>query len=118
MVIVLFSLGMLFVGSLGAELSLARLSFVGCICGMIVYFAGAKVLRAMAVPHRVFAVRHSHADGVYNEIVFPLQFIASQVRYAHPGNSQPLPHHARRQCAYLARHERWRSWKPAAVFAR
>ncbi len=48
MVIVAGSLGLLFLGSLGAELSMARLSMLGTICGLIVYFAGSKFLRAMA----------------------------------------------------------------------
>ena len=78
MVIVLFSLSMLFLGSLGAELSLARLSFVGCICGLIVYFAGSKVLRAMAFPVAFLLFAIPMPQVVYNEIVFPLQFIASK----------------------------------------
>jgi exosortase len=78
MVIVLFSLGVLFIGSLGAELSLARLSFVGCICGLIVYFAGSKMLRAMAFPIAFLLFAIPMPVLIYNEIVFPLQFIASK----------------------------------------
>lgn len=78
MVIVLFSLGVLFLGSLGAELSLARLSFIGCICGLIVYFAGAKMLRAMAFPIGFLLFAVPMPVLIYNEIVFPLQFIASK----------------------------------------
>ena len=78
LVIVFVSLAMLFVGSLGAELSLARLSFVGCICGMVVYFAGSKVLRAMAFPIAFLLFAIPMPTVIYNEIVFPLQFIASK----------------------------------------
>src|SRR6202522_1101797 len=78
MVIVLFSLGVLFIGSLGAELSLARLSFVGCLCGLIVYFAGSKVLRSLAFPVAFLLFAIPMPVVVYNEIVFPLQFIASK----------------------------------------
>lgn len=78
LVIVLFSLAVLFLGSLGAELSLARLSFVGCICGLIVYFAGARLLRAMAFPIAFLLFAIPMPVVIYNEIVFPLQFIASK----------------------------------------
>ncbi len=78
MVIVLFSLGMLFVGSLGAELSLARLSMVVTLCGLIVYFAGPAVLRAMAFPIAFLLFAIPIPTIIYNEIVFPLQFVASR----------------------------------------
>lgn len=78
MVIVLFSLGLLFLGSLGAELSLARLSILGTICGLVVYFAGSAMLRAMAFPIAFLLFAIPLPALVYNEIVFPLQFIASK----------------------------------------
>jgi exosortase len=78
MVIVLVSLGFLFLGSLGAENSLARLSFVGCICGLVVYFAGSQVLRGIAFPIAFLLFAIPIPVVVYNEIVFPLQFIASK----------------------------------------
>ncbi len=78
MVIVLGSLGMLFLGSLGAELSFTRLSLVGCMCGLIVYFAGIKILKAMAFPMAFLLFAIPIPTVVYNEIVFPLQFVASK----------------------------------------
>jgi exosortase len=78
LIIVLVSLGFLYLGSLGAENSLARLSFIGCLCGMVVYFAGAKILRAMAFPMAFLLFAIPIPGVVYNEIVFPLQFIASK----------------------------------------
>lgn len=78
MVIVAFSLGLLFLGSLGAELSLARLSMLGTLCGLIVYFAGGAMLRAMAFPIAFLLFAIPIPVVVYNEIVFPLQFIASK----------------------------------------
>ena len=78
MVIVAGSLGLLFLGSLGAELSLARLSMLGTICGLIVYFAGSKFLRAMAFPLGFLLFAIPIPTVVYNSIVFPLQFIASR----------------------------------------
>ncbi len=78
MVIVLFSLGFLFVGSLGAELSLARLSLLGVICGLIVYFAGSAMLRAMTFPLAFLLFAIPIPVVIYNSIVFPLQFVASR----------------------------------------
>src|SRR5579863_7253763 len=78
MVIVLFSLGLLFLGSLGAELSLARLSIVITLCGLVVYFAGGAMLRAMAFPIAFLLFAIPMPTLIYNEIVFPLQFIASK----------------------------------------
>ncbi len=78
MFIVLGSLGLLFLGSLGAELSLTRLSMLGTLCGLIVYFAGSAVLRAMTFPIAFLLFAIPIPVVVYNEIVFPLQFIASK----------------------------------------
>jgi len=78
MVIVAGSMGLLFLGSLGAELSMARLSMLGTICGLIVYFAGSKFLRAMAFPLAFLLFAIPIPVVVYNSIVFPLQFIASR----------------------------------------
>lgn len=78
LVVVAFSLGLLFLGRLGAELSLTRLSIIGTICGLIVYFVGPKVLRAMAFPIAFLLFAIPIPVVVYNEIVFPLQFIASK----------------------------------------
>jgi exosortase len=78
MFIVVVSLCVLFLGSLGAELFLARISLLGVICGLIVYFAGAPVLRAMAFPVAFLLFAIPIPVIVYNQIVFPLQFIASK----------------------------------------
>jgi exosortase len=78
MVVVLFSLGLLFLGSLGAENSLSRLSILCTICGLIVYFAGWALLRAMTFPLGFLLFAIPFPVVVYNEIVFPLQFLASK----------------------------------------
>ena len=78
MVVVLFSLGLLFLGSLGAENSLSRVSILITICGLIVYFAGWAVLRALTFPMAFLLFAIPIPVVVYNEIVFPLQFIASK----------------------------------------
>lgn len=78
MVVVLGSLGLLFLGSLGAENSLSRLSILVTICGLIVYFAGWAMLRAMTFPLAFLLFAIPFPAVVYNEIVFPLQFLASR----------------------------------------
>jgi exosortase len=78
LVVIAISLGLLFLGSLGAELSLARLSLLGTLCGLIVYFTGGAMLRAMAFPMAFLLFAIPIPVVVYNEIVFPLQFIASK----------------------------------------
>lgn len=78
MAIVLMAMGLLFLGSLGAELFLARISLLCTICGLIVYFCGVAVLRAMAFPLAFLLFAIPIPVVVYNEIVFPLQFIASK----------------------------------------
>jgi exosortase len=78
MVIVLMGLGLLVLGSLGAELFLARVSLLCVICGLVVYFCGGAMLRAMAFPMAFLLFAIPIPGVVYNEIVFPLQFIASK----------------------------------------
>lgn len=77
-VVVLGALGLLFLGSLGAELFLTRISIVFTICGLIVYFAGWPLLRAMAFPLAFLLFAVPIPVLIYNEIVFPLQFVASR----------------------------------------
>lgn len=76
--VVVMSIGLLFLGSLGAELFLARISLLGTICGLIVYFCGLAVLRAMAFPIAFLLFAIPIPVIIYNEIVFPLQFVASR----------------------------------------
>ena len=78
MFVVLVSLGFLFLGSLGAELFLARTSLLCTICGLIVYFCGWAMLRALAFPMAFLLFAIPIPALIYNEIVFPLQFVASK----------------------------------------
>jgi exosortase len=78
LVVVFGSLGVLFLGSLGAELFLTRISIVGTICGLIIYFSGWRLLRALAFPLAFLLFAIPIPTLIYNEIVFPLQFIASR----------------------------------------
>jgi exosortase len=78
LIVVVFSLGLLFLGSLGAELFLTRISIIFTICGLIVYFSGWRLLRALAFPLAFLLFAVPIPTLIYNEIVFPLQFIASK----------------------------------------
>ncbi len=78
MFVVLVALGLLFLGSLGAELFLARISLLCTICGLIVYFCGWAMLRALAFPMAFLLFAIPIPVLIYNEIVFPLQFVASK----------------------------------------
>jgi exosortase len=77
MLVVMASLGVLFLGSLGAELFLSRVSLIGVICGLVVYFTGWRMLWAIAFPIAFLLFAIPLPVILYNEIVFPLQFIAS-----------------------------------------
>jgi len=78
MIIVIMSIGILFAGRLGAELFLTRISLLGTICGIIVYFCGGALLRAMAFPMAFLLFAIPIPVILYNEIVFPLQLVASK----------------------------------------
>ena len=78
MVLVIASIGFLVLGSLGAELFLSRISLVGTICGLLIYFCGTSMLRAMAFPIAFLLFAIPIPVIIYNEIVFPLQFVASR----------------------------------------
>jgi len=75
--IVVGSLGLLFLGSLGAELFLTRVALVTTIAGLVVYFQGWPTLRSILFPMCLLLLMIPLPALVYNEIVFPLQFVAS-----------------------------------------
>jgi len=90
MVIVLGSLGLLALGSLGAELTLARLSILGTICGLIVYFTGLAILRAIAFPMAFLLFAIPIPMVIYNEIVFP-RSCGVAFRDQGSGDAEPVP---------------------------
>jgi exosortase len=100
---VLSAIGLLFLGSLGAELFLTRIAIVGTIAGLVVYFAGWKMLRTLAFPIAFLLLMIPLPTLIYNEIVFPLQLLASRFASAildylnffpvvREGNILVLPH--------------------------
>jgi exosortase len=76
--VVLVSLCLLFLGSLGAELFLTRMAFWGTVVGILLYFFGWARLRAMAFPLGLFLLAIPLPTLIYNQIVFPLQLVASR----------------------------------------
>jgi len=69
----------LILGTFGAELFLARVSFVLLLGGLVVYFLGWKMLRAVAAPWAVLFLMIPLPVIVFNEIALPLQFLASKL---------------------------------------
>jgi exosortase len=76
--LVVGSLAVLYLGSLGSELFLQRISLVGVIAGLIVYFTGWRRLWAVAFPVAFLLFMIPLPAVIYNQIVFPLQLLASR----------------------------------------
>ncbi len=69
----------LMLGTLGAELFLARTSFLISLVGVILYLGGTKVLRALAFPLSLLAFMIPIPAIIYARITLPLQLFASSV---------------------------------------
>src|SRR5438270_6297283 len=79
MLLVLGSVGLLFLGSLGAELFLTRVGLVGTIAGVVLFFYGFATLRALLFPLGFLFLMIPLPAIIYNEITFPLQLLASRL---------------------------------------
>lgn len=77
-IIVLAALAVLYLGSLGSELFLQRISLLAVIAGLVVYFSGWRRLRAVAFPIAFLLFMIPLPAVIYNQIVFPLQLLASR----------------------------------------
>lgn len=75
---VVAALLMLWVGTAGAELFTQRTSLVLLIAGVVVYFWGWKLLRAVFVPLFLLALSIPVPTIVFNKVAFPLQLFASR----------------------------------------
>jgi len=82
LLILAFALSVLVVGVLGAELFLSRLSLLLVIAGLIVLFAGWKFFRALLFPWAFLILMIPIPAIIFNQITFPLQFLASRVASA------------------------------------
>lgn len=69
----------LIAGVLGAELFLSRSSLVFLLAGLIIYFAGWRYFRALLFPWVVLFLMIPIPIIIFNQIAFPLQFLASRL---------------------------------------
>jgi exosortase len=79
MAILCASLCLLFVGSLGAELFLQRISLLGVLIGLTVWFWGWPMVRAAAFPLALLLLMIPLPGVIYYQMVFPLQMLASRL---------------------------------------
>lgn len=76
--VVVGSLALLVVGTLGAELFLTRVSIVGLVAGITLFVGGWRHLRLLAFPIAFLLLMIPLPAIVFNEVAFPLQLLASQ----------------------------------------
>jgi exosortase len=79
MLVLCASLCVLFIGSLGAELFLQRISLLGVILGLVIWLHGVRMVRAAAFPLALLLLMIPLPGVVYYQIVVPLQTLASQL---------------------------------------
>ena len=90
--IVLFgSIALLFLGSLGAELFLARVSLLGVIVGLMLFLHGWPLVKNTAFPLAVLLLMIPIPGVIYYQLVFPLQLFASQLAAAALQASHLMP---------------------------
>jgi exosortase len=77
--VMLGAIGLLLAGTLGAELFVARLSMLFLLCGVLLFFGGWKMLRAVAFPVAFLALMIPLPALIYNQLTFPLQLLASRL---------------------------------------
>lgn len=68
----------LYIGTLGAELFLARTSFVISIAGAVLLLGGSRYLKVFAFPIFLLFFMIPIPAIIYNQLTFPLQILASQ----------------------------------------
>ncbi len=81
-VVMLGAVGLLLLGSLGAELFISRFSLLVLIAGMILFLAGWGTLRAVSFPLSYLIWMIPLPVIIYNQITFPLQLLASRLATA------------------------------------
>ena len=72
----------LYVGTLGAELFLARTAFIISVVGSVLFMGGWHALRVLAFPLFLLLFMVPLPAVIYNQITFPLQLFASRVAAA------------------------------------
>ena len=77
-VVMLGAIGLLLIGSLGAELFSTRFSLLVMLGGIVLFLTGWKMLRAVLFPLGFLVLMIPIPVLIYNQITFPLQLIASR----------------------------------------
>jgi len=80
--VVLVSLLVFVVGELGAEMFLARVSFIGVVAGSVMFVLGTARARVLLLPIGLALLAIPLPAIVFNRIAFPLQLMASRVSEA------------------------------------
>jgi exosortase len=78
LLVMLGAVGLLLAGSLGAELFTSRFSLLVLLAGLIIFWAGWKILGAIAFPLSFLIFMIPIPAIIYNQITFPLQLLASR----------------------------------------
>jgi exosortase len=81
-VVMVGAIGLLLLGSLGAEFFTSRFSLLVLLAGMIIFMTGWKMLRAVSFPLAYLLWMIPIPVIIYNQITFPLQIIASRLATA------------------------------------
>ena len=76
------ALAALWVGTAGAELFTQRTSLVLLLAGLVIYFWGWRMLRAVGVPLLLLALAIPIPTILFNKVAFPLQLFASRCAVA------------------------------------
>lgn len=79
LVLVLFAALQAWIGTLGAELFLARTAFVEALIGSVLLIGGMEAIRILAFPLFLLIFMVPIPAVIYNQITFPLQLFASHV---------------------------------------
>jgi exosortase len=77
--IILLSLCTLILGVFGAELFLSRTSLILLIAGVVVFFSGWRMLRAVLFPVAFLVLMVPIPAIIFSQITFPLQILASKL---------------------------------------
>jgi len=104
LIVVIAAIALLYLGSIGAELFISRVSFVLLIAGLVLYFYGRDYLRALAFPVAFLLFMMPLPSILYNRVTFPLQLLSSRfateilefmrvVPVVREGNLLILPHY-------------------------
>lgn len=79
LLIIVFGLGILIFGVLGAELFMSRTSLLFILAGFVVYFQGWKYFRAVLFPWLFLFLMVPPPTLIMNMVTLPLQFLASDL---------------------------------------